>query len=88
MTAQGEDDIQDQSPIWLQGDDLFAIVTTGAGLKLGRFDQDLKRLAISSVAIHPWASPTFPENLVVTQKEDGSVIVLSATDLSVKTTSR
>ena len=88
MTAQGEDDIQDQSPIWLQGEDLFAIVSTGDGLKLGRFDQDLKRLAVSSVAIHPWASPSFPENLVVIQKVDGSVIVLSATDLGEKTTSR
>ena len=88
MTAQGEDDIQDQSPIWLQGEDLYAIVAGGDGLRLGRFDQDLKRLALSSVKVHSWASPTFPENLVVIQKADGAVIVLSATDLSVKTISQ
>jgi len=88
MAAQGEDDIQDQSPIWLQGEDLYAIVNSGDGLRLGRFDQDLKRIALSSVEVHSWASPTFPENLVVIQKADGSVIMLSATDLSEKVTSR
>jgi len=88
MAAQGEDDIQEQSPIWLQGDDLYAIVDSGDGLRLGRFDQDLKRQAVSAVKVHPWASPTFLENLVVIQKADGSVIVLAASDLGEKAISQ
>ncbi|MDR0731184.1 MAG: hypothetical protein LBF63_05900 [Treponema sp.] len=77
MKAQGNDDIHPQSPLWVNGADLFAITVVGGTPYLGRFNYQLTRLARSSVALHPFATVLFHEGLLLTQRQDGSAIILN-----------
>jgi hypothetical protein len=75
-TAQGDDDIHPQSLLWVNGAELFALTTVGGIPYLGRFNYQLARLARSAVAIHPFATVLFTDGFLVTQRQDGSALVL------------
>jgi hypothetical protein len=77
MKAQGNDDIHPQSPLWVNGADLFAITVIGGTPYLARFNYQLTRLARSSVALHPFAAVLFGEGVLITQRQDGSAIILN-----------
>jgi len=79
---QGEDDITAESLLWLNGKDLYALTLVGGKRFLGRFDADLVRKARSSVEVHPYGVPIFRDGLLLTQRADGSVLVLNPTDLT------
>ncbi len=81
-TRQGEDDITPESLLWLNGKDLYALTLVGGKRHLARFDAELTRKARSSVEAHPYGTPIFSDGLVLTQRADGSALVLNAGDLT------
>lgn len=82
MKTQGSDDIHPQSPLWVSGADLFAITVVGGTPYLARFNYQLTRLARSSVALHPYAAVLFQEDRLLTQRQDGSALILNPQTLS------
>jgi multidrug efflux pump subunit AcrA (membrane-fusion protein) len=83
MAKQGNDDIHPGSLLWASGENLFAITAPADGqLYLGRFDAALTRQAQSRITVHPNASVSFQENMVLTQRGDGSAAILNPGDLT------
>jgi hypothetical protein len=83
MTKQGDDDIHPGSLLWISGEDIFAITAPEDGsLYLGRFNTGLVKQAQSNITVHPNASVSFQENMVLTQRTDGSAVILNARDLT------
>jgi hypothetical protein len=82
MVKQGEDDISPQSLLWTDGSSLYAIVSSGGNLYLARFNTDLVRQARSSITIHPYGGITFSDGYIITQRSDGSAVLLNSGDLS------
>ncbi len=84
VTAQSSDPIHISSLLWVQGNDLFAVISAEGKNWFARFDRNLKRVARSSTPVHAWASPLFLEDGFLTvQDEAGNPILLRASDLSV-----
>jgi len=84
MARQGDDDIMTGSLLWVNGSDLYAI-TADLGSNscyLGRFNTNLALQAKSSIKVHPGASVAIQEGRLLTQREDGSVLLLNAADLT------
>ena len=77
MKAQGGDDIHPQSLLWTNGPDLYAIVVSGGNAYLGRFNSALALQARSQAPLHPLASLWFQDDLVLTQRPDGSALILN-----------
>ncbi|MDR1972440.1 MAG: hypothetical protein LBQ46_11030 [Treponema sp.] len=84
MKAQGEDDIHPQSLLWVNGTDLYAITVTGGAAYLGRFNPGLVRQTRSAETVHPYAALIFQEGLILTQRQDGSALVLDAQTLEAR----
>jgi hypothetical protein len=84
MAKQGDDDIAPNSLLWVTGEDLYAITTSGGSLYLARFNTDLVLEARSSVTVHPFASVTFGDGVLITQRADGSAALLNSGDLTEK----
>ena len=84
MVKQGNDDLAPQSLLWVNGQDLFAITNTGGNLYLAKFNSDLVQQARSSVTVHPFASVYFSDGFIVTQRADGSALLLNPKDMSEK----
>jgi multidrug efflux pump subunit AcrA (membrane-fusion protein) len=84
MAKQGDDDIHPGSLLWVSGQDLFAITIhyDDGSLYLARFDVNLVKQAQSRITVHPNASASFQDNMVLTQRSDGSAAVLNAGDLT------
>jgi hypothetical protein len=81
MKAQGNDDIHPQSLLWLNGTDLYAITVAEGIPYLGRFDTSLNRQARSAAAVHPFATVFFQEGRLLTQRQDGSALILNPQSL-------
>jgi hypothetical protein len=84
MVKQGDDDIHPESLLWLNGNSLYAIVSSGGNLYLAKFNTNLVREARSSVAVHAFAVPMFQGNDILIQRADGSPVVLTGANLSEK----
>jgi hypothetical protein len=84
MVRQGDDDIAPNSLLWAGGGSLYAITTSGGNLYLTRFNTDLARQARSSVTVHPFAAVTFAGDFIITQRADGTAVLLNAGDLTEK----
>jgi hypothetical protein len=82
MEKQGDDDIHPGSLLWVNGSDIYALVSAADGLFLGRYDTNLARQARSVVPIHPFAALTFQDDLIVTQNTDGQAVILNGKDLT------
>jgi hypothetical protein len=84
MAKQGNDDIHPNSLIWMNGGDLYAITanTANGTLNLGRFNTDLVLQAKSAIAVHPNASVNIQQGALLTQKADGSAVLLNTRDLT------
>jgi hypothetical protein len=77
MKSQGSDDIHPQSLLWLNGTNLYALTVVNGTSYLGRFDLNLTRQARSTEAVHPLATVFFQEGQLLTQRQDGSALVLN-----------
>jgi multidrug efflux pump subunit AcrA (membrane-fusion protein) len=84
IKSQGNDDIDANSYLWQNGSDLYAIVSSGGKRYLARFDQTFAKSAQSTVDVHQWASVSFQEDFILTQRPDGSVLLLNTGDLTEK----
>ncbi|MDR2259144.1 MAG: hypothetical protein LBE14_08375, partial [Treponema sp.] len=83
MEKQGDDDIHPGSLLWASGENLYAITAPAGGqLYLGRFDANLTRQAQSRITVHPNASVSFQEDKILTQRSDGSAVILNPGDLA------
>jgi multidrug efflux pump subunit AcrA (membrane-fusion protein) len=97
MAKQGDDDIRTGSLIWASGNDIYAIMVdleeaseeeTEEDTKedskcyLGRFDVNLILQAKSSVTVHREASVSIQQGQLLTQREDGSPLILNPASLS------
>jgi len=84
MARQGDDDILSGSLLWVNGNDLYAITTdlSNNNCYMGRFDTNLAIRAKSSVKVHPEASVTIQQGRLLTQRDDGSVLILNPADLT------
>lgn len=79
---QGTETMNADTPIWNQGNNLYAIVSHDGKDYLARFDTGLEKKAESAVAVHPWASVSFQGDRIITQNASGAVIILKASDLT------
>jgi len=84
MVKQGDDDIKTGSLLWVNGNDLYAITVNLADNKcyLGRFDTNLVLRAKSTVTVHPEAAVAIQQGRLLTQRENGSVLILNPADLT------
>ncbi|MDR1429460.1 MAG: hypothetical protein LBI85_04150 [Spirochaetaceae bacterium] len=82
MRAQNADDIHPGSLLWVNGDNLYAVSVVADKLYLARFNTSLERQARSSATVHAQAALLFEGNTLLTQREDGSVLILNANDLT------
>ena len=80
MKAQGDKDIVAESPLWLNGGNLYALVSDN-GAKLARFDMNLAQQAVSSTVVHPRATLSFAGNRLLIQTEGGALLSLDALTL-------
>jgi len=86
MARQGNEDIKTGSLLWINGNDLYAITIDNAKNQcyLGRFNTNLELQAKSTARVHPDGGVTIQQGKVLTQREDGSALLLDAADLSGK----
>jgi len=84
MAKQGDDDIETGSLLVVNGNDLYAVTINLADNKcyLGRFDTNLVLQAKSAVAVHQQASVTIQQGRLLTQREDGTVLILNPANLT------
>jgi hypothetical protein len=82
MAKQGDDDIHSGSLLWVSGSDIYAIASAAEGLFLGRYNTDLVRQARSTVPVHPFATVTFQDDMIITQNSDGQAVILNGKDLT------
>jgi len=84
MARQGNDDIKVGSLLWVNGNDLYAITIDNAKNEcyLGRFNTNLELQAKSTTKIHNDASVTIQQGKVLTQRDDGTALLLDAANLS------
>ncbi|MDR1787359.1 MAG: hypothetical protein LBR16_02785 [Treponema sp.] len=91
---QGDDDIAPTSLLWLNGADLYAIAMVTADASgyeeeapervLARFDLNLVLQASSAAAVHPYAAVTLSGGNLLTQRADGTALVLDPKTLEEK----
>jgi len=85
MASQGNDDIHPNSLIWVNGSDLYVITANRDNtFNLGRFSTDLTLQAKSKTTIHPNAMVSMQQGIILTQKADGSPVLLNPGDLTEK----
>jgi hypothetical protein len=82
MLKQGNDDIHEESLLWINGNDLYALTVVEGKCRLGRFNANLEREAQSAIAVHLHASVTVRDNMLLTQYEDGRAAFLNPKDLT------
>jgi len=82
MAKQGDDNIRAGSLLWVNGNDLYAITIDGNNCFLGRFNSNLELQAKSIVQVHNDASVTIQQGRLLTQRQDGSVLILNPADLT------
>jgi hypothetical protein len=80
----GDDDVMTGSLIWVNSNYLYAITVdlTNNQCYLGRFDTNLVLQAKSSITVHPQASVAFQQERLLTQRDDGSALILNPVDLT------
>jgi hypothetical protein len=81
MINQGDEDISPQSLIWVNGTELYVIISAENNNFLACFDTDLVLQARSSIPIHPLATVTFNGSYIVTQRADGSAALVKPGNL-------
>jgi len=85
MISQGNDDLHPGSLIWVNDDDLYIITANSNGtFNLGRFNTAMALQAKSTVSVHPNAMVSMQQGFLLTQRTDGSSVLLNPMDLTEK----
>ena len=82
MMRQGDDDIAPESLLWLNGQNLYAITAVNNNFHLARFNTELVLQNRTIINVHPFASVFFYDGFIITQRSDGSAVLLNPGDLS------
>ena len=82
MVSHGDDDIAPGSLLWLNGQDLFAVVSTGGNHYMARFNSNMVLQNRSTMTVHPFASVLFYGSSILTQRADGSAVLLNSQDMT------
>jgi hypothetical protein len=82
VIKQGEDDMNPDSLIWASGNEFYAITSTDGNYYLARFNLEFVRQARSSIPVHRFASILIVGDYLVTQRADGSAVLLNINNLS------
>ena len=81
LIRHGDDNLARESLLWVNGQDIYALISARGATYLARFDTELILQARSSISIHPFASVSFSEGFLVTQRTDGSAVLLDPVSL-------
>ncbi|MDR2073044.1 MAG: hypothetical protein LBP60_06400 [Spirochaetaceae bacterium] len=81
MLKQGDDDIHQNSLLWINGANFYAITVVNGKSYLARFDTNLVKQAQSSAEVHSYGSCIFQGDRILTQKADGTPLLLNAQTL-------
>jgi hypothetical protein len=82
MARRSEDQIHSESLIWVEGQNIYAIVNGADGRQyIGRFNTELLKLAQSAIAVHPFADIIFSGGRLLTQDTRGSLTPLDMQSL-------
>jgi hypothetical protein len=83
MKAQGDIDIIEGSPLWTNGESLYALAPVdGGAVQLARFSLDLAQLAVTRSGVHPKANIIFAGSRLLVQGPDGGIMSLNPTTLT------
>jgi hypothetical protein len=82
LIKQGEDEMNPDSLIWASGNEFYAITSTDGNFYLARYNLEFVRQARSSIPVHRFASILIIDNYIVTQRADGSAVLLNINNLS------
>jgi hypothetical protein len=78
---QGEDEIHQESLLWVNGQDIYGLIVFEGNCYLARFDTALTRQAQSEIRIHPYGTLLIQENMLSTQDAEGKAVLLDPIDL-------
>ena len=78
---EGTHDIFPGSLITVQGSDIYLVTTEGGQWRLGKFNANLERQAVSEAAIEPFSSVSFDGASLFVQSSGGEIIKLSSSSL-------
>jgi hypothetical protein len=81
MSRQGSDDIHPQSLLWNNGSDLYAIIVADGKNYLARFNTNLEKQSQTAVEVHPYASCVFQGDQILSQKADGTPLLVNTQTL-------
>ncbi|MDR2048504.1 MAG: hypothetical protein LBP69_03540 [Treponema sp.] len=81
MIRQGDDDIHPQSLLWNNGADLYAVIVADGKNYLARFNTNLEKQSQTAVEVHPYASCVFQGDQVLSQKADGTPLLVNTQTL-------
>jgi hypothetical protein len=81
IKAQCETDIIENSPLWISGTNLYALITVDGATHLARFNLDLAQQAVTRSGIHPKANVIFAGNRLLVQGPDGGIMSLDPASL-------
>jgi hypothetical protein len=81
MTVQGNDDVHPQSLLWNNGSDLYTIIVNDGKNYLARFNTSLAKQSQTVEEVHPYASCVFQGDRILTQKADGTPLLLNVQTL-------
>jgi len=84
VQQQGKDNIAPSSYLTVSGASVYAIVDSGHGVFLGRFDQSLTLQAQSERAVDPFTYITVSGTEVYVQDDQGNILILNKDDLKEK----
>jgi hypothetical protein len=73
---QSTETVNENTALWNQGGNIYAIVHSGGKNYMGMFSLDLAKLSQSTVEVHPWASFSFTDGKIITQNSSGGVVIL------------
>jgi hypothetical protein len=82
MKVQGDVDIIENSPLWANGANLYALVTVDGVTQLARFNLDLAQQAVTRLGVHPISNVVFANNRLLIQGPDGGVMSLDPSTLA------
>ncbi|MDR1470564.1 MAG: hypothetical protein LBT00_14885 [Spirochaetaceae bacterium] len=82
MKAQSDTDIVETSPLWTNGESLYALIMAGGATQLARFNLDLAQQAVTRNGVHPKSNVIFADNRLLVQGPDGGVMSLDLNTLA------
>lgn len=81
VDREGTHDVFPGSILTLRGSDIYLVTSETGEWRLGRFDTNLGRTAVSEVAVEPWTSLFFEGSSLYVQGDGGEVLKLNASTL-------